>query len=454
MIVIGILILGYYVFKNTERTTFLEFNRRQSMMARSVSAGIRICYDHLSDELRTLRSMLKMQELQDPVFREIIGHTFKELQPWGVNDIALIDRDGILTFNVAAPQLVGRDFSWRKYFGRAKKMTKEGKSEDRFITQFIQFKGGEAGKKGLLVAVPLVEKGKFDGVLVITLRLSFITDRFVKDVKSSQQGHAFLVDDQYHVLWSPDPSFIGKNLLEEGNGFQDFQNIVKSFTSGEGGSGEYSFYKYCEQEGRFTDEEEEFLMAYEPVPIGDEFWAVGVWAPKEFARQSIRSVYFRQLLLLILCLLVIAVAYGFALTSFQRVRKKLVREVEKKTGQLQHSHRRLLTILNSLNAVVYAADMESHEILFANKYLREIYGDIEGKPCWQVFHEEQQGPCEFCTNDQLTQQDQPPQDICSRTFESTASGLWHEHRERAVRWVDGRTVRLEIAMNAPCEAPA
>lgn len=170
----------------------------------------------------------------------------------------------------------------------------------------------------------------------------------------------------------------------------------------------------------------------------------------------IRSVYSRQLMVVGVTILVILAAYVFAVTHSFRMSSKLEREVEIKSGELQESHQRLLTILDSLNAAVYAADMDTHEILFANKYLRDMYGDIEGKICWRVFREDREGPCESCSNKQLREvrdemRDLDAGEINLRKFESTLSGLWHERREQAIRWVDGRVVRLEIAMDKPCK---
>ena len=43
------------------------------------------------------------------------------------------------------------------------------------------------------------------------------------------------------------------------------------------------------------------------------------------------------------------------------------------------SQKRLLTILDSLDAIVYVADMKTYEVIFVNKYVRDLFGDIEGK---------------------------------------------------------------------------
>jgi len=114
--------------------------------------------------------------------------------------------------------------------------------------------------------------------------------------------------------------------------------------------------------------------------------------------------------------------------------------------QLRESHKRLLRVLDSLDAVVYVATMDSHEILYANRKLMDICGDITGKICWQVLHIGQTGPCAFCTNDKLlTPEGKPAAAPYVWEFENSISGRWYNIHDKAIEWVDGRIVRLEIA---------
>lgn len=113
--------------------------------------------------------------------------------------------------------------------------------------------------------------------------------------------------------------------------------------------------------------------------------------------------------------------------------------------ELQQSHDRLLTVLNELEAIVYIADMETYEILFANARVKEVLGDVAGKTCWMALQHGQAGPCEFCTNDKLVGTDGKPLGVYEWEFQNTKVGRWYHIRDKAVEWVDGRIVRLEIA---------
>jgi two-component system cell cycle sensor histidine kinase/response regulator CckA len=56
---------------------------------------------------------------------------------------------------------------------------------------------------------------------------------------------------------------------------------------------------------------------------------------------------------------------------------------------LRESYETILTVLESIDADVYVADMESHEILYANSQVQKSFGDDPtGKTCYKVFRQE------------------------------------------------------------------
>lgn len=114
---------------------------------------------------------------------------------------------------------------------------------------------------------------------------------------------------------------------------------------------------------------------------------------------------------------------------------------------LKNAHRRFVSIMNSLDALVYVADMETFEVLFVNKYGQDLFGDIKGQICWQTIQSSMNGPCKFCSNSKLIDSAGRPKGVHSWTFQNTSNNEWYEIRDRAIRWSDGRLVRLEIAIN-------
>jgi PAS domain S-box-containing protein len=109
------------------------------------------------------------------------------------------------------------------------------------------------------------------------------------------------------------------------------------------------------------------------------------------------------------------------------------------------SHVRFLTVLDSIDANIYVADMDNHEILLVNKHMRESFGEnLTGKTCYEVFRNEN-SPCNHCTNDQLVDSDGKPAGPCVWEGKNPITGRWYINYDRAIKWVDGRLVRLQIA---------
>lgn len=106
---------------------------------------------------------------------------------------------------------------------------------------------------------------------------------------------------------------------------------------------------------------------------------------------------------------------------------------------------RFQAVLDSLDAVVYVADMESYELLFVNSYGRNLFGACVGKTCYLTLQQGQDGPCDFCTNHLLVNEQGEPAGVHVWEFCSTLTGQWLECRDQAIHWTDGRLVRMEIA---------
>ena len=132
---------------------------------------------------------------------------------------------------------------------------------------------------------------------------------------------------------------------------------------------------------------------------------------------------------------------GVLSSSFNR----MVDQLRERSEKVAESHKRLLTVLDGLNAIVYVADIRTYEILYINKTVRDLFGDITGQLCWQNIQKGQNGPCPFCTNAKLLEASGAPAPPLVWEFQNTVTGDWYQCIDRAITWVDGRIVRMEIA---------
>ncbi|MDP2105924.1 MAG: ATP-binding protein, partial [Desulfobulbaceae bacterium] len=112
---------------------------------------------------------------------------------------------------------------------------------------------------------------------------------------------------------------------------------------------------------------------------------------------------------------------------------------------LRENEARFRLLMDSIDALIYVADMTTYEVLFLNKYGKKTLGDISGKLCWQSIQQGQIGPCPFCTNKYLLDEKGNPREAYCWEFQNTVTGQWFYNQDRAIRWVDSRLVRLEVA---------
>lgn len=150
-------------------------------------------------------------------------------------------------------------------------------------------------------------------------------------------------------------------------------------------------------------------------------------------------------------LVLVVVLFFGNLVLRARVRAK-TRELTRELNQrkqaetaLRASHERFLMVLNSIDATIYVASMETHEILFMNQYMIQSFGrDYTGEICWQAFRGES-SPCPHCTNDQLLDPEGKPTGLCIWQDINPITGKWYNNYDRAIEWTDGRLVKLQIA---------
>lgn len=108
---------------------------------------------------------------------------------------------------------------------------------------------------------------------------------------------------------------------------------------------------------------------------------------------------------------------------------------------------RFRLLMDSLDALVYVADMDTYEVLFINEYGKRTLGDVTGRACWQSIQKGQGGPCSFCTNRYLLDKDGNPGKVYAWEFQNTVTGQFFYMQDRAIHWTDGRIVRLQVAMD-------
>lgn len=114
----------------------------------------------------------------------------------------------------------------------------------------------------------------------------------------------------------------------------------------------------------------------------------------------------------------------------------------------QHETFNELTVLfDSVPAIVYVADMQTYDLLYVNGFASERFGPgWQNRKCHDYLQQGQEQHCGFCSNPLLLRDGQPGPAVIWE-FRNTRDGRWYQCLDKAVRWPDGRLVRLEIALD-------
>jgi two-component system cell cycle sensor histidine kinase/response regulator CckA len=112
---------------------------------------------------------------------------------------------------------------------------------------------------------------------------------------------------------------------------------------------------------------------------------------------------------------------------------------------LRESNQTLLTVFESIDADIYVSAFDSYEVLFMNKHMRDSFGkDVVKKKCYQAFRGERQ-PCAHCTNSKLVDASGEPTGVLVWEDRNPVTKKWYRNYDKAIKWIDGRLVRLQVA---------
>jgi len=121
-----------------------------------------------------------------------------------------------------------------------------------------------------------------------------------------------------------------------------------------------------------------------------------------------------------------------------------ITERKKAETSLKQDNERFHTAMDAIDSVVYVADMENHEILFINKYVKNLFGDITGKKCYSAL-QGKTAPCDFCTNHLLLDVNGKANRPYIWEFQNLITKSWYQCHDQAIRWTNGKLVRFEMA---------
>ena len=121
-------------------------------------------------------------------------------------------------------------------------------------------------------------------------------------------------------------------------------------------------------------------------------------------------------------------------------------ELVGKQKLLEAENKRFKITMDAMNSGVYVADMQNYELLFLNKFFTDLIGEKAGEKCYKALQGLDE-PCSFCTNKRLLNENQKPNQAYIWEFQNRITKRWYQLRDQAIRWMDGRIVRMEVAVD-------
>ena len=107
----------------------------------------------------------------------------------------------------------------------------------------------------------------------------------------------------------------------------------------------------------------------------------------------------------------------------------------------------LENILNSISSMIFAADPETGEILFINKYMKHHFGltgDVVGKPCYTVFKNIKTTRCDDCPRLKL---ETNPEMIYEWEEHNVDTKRVYHNTDQYIEWIDRKKVHLQHSID-------
>ncbi len=110
----------------------------------------------------------------------------------------------------------------------------------------------------------------------------------------------------------------------------------------------------------------------------------------------------------------------------------------------------LSNVLDHIGIDIYVNDYYTHDILYVNKSMAEPYGGVEkmkGRKCWDSIFTDKTGPCEFCPQPKLLDENGQLNKTYTWDYERPFDKSWFRVLSSSFEWTDGRIAHLVASVD-------
>jgi PAS domain S-box-containing protein len=286
-------------------------NARQMIHAKQAAKGIETFFN---DYIEVLQNLARDEHLVllDETGKMMMGE-FLSSHPGEISIVTRIDDQGRILYPVPYdPAVVGQQVTQIEDFEEAK-LTHKVVVSDVFTNR--------RGFKSIILHVPVLKEGSFDGTLAILLPFDFIAQRYIEDIRIGKDGYAWVISKNGIEISCPVPGHVGNSVFDNCREFPDILAMAQRMIRGEQGVATYTFDRLRGDVVSRTIKHAVFM----PIRFGNTFWSIVVATPEDEVMASLHGL--RNRLLLIAMLLIIGLGVFFYLIFRTRL---AVQEMEQR----------------------------------------------------------------------------------------------------------------------------
>lgn len=171
----------------------------------------------------------------------------------------------------------------------------------------------------ITIATPIIEDGKFKGVLNSGILLSELTKTYLDPLKISENTQIYFLSSDGILLYSTSPGLTGVNIFDflRDNPFPGSETILKMVEERIGIKEEGKMKIFLPGTTYTKEPPSQYLFAYSPVTFGDKYWFLSISTPVEDISASIGPFYKNQLTTFVFLLVVFIFLTALGLTTLR-----------------------------------------------------------------------------------------------------------------------------------------
>ncbi|MCP4657014.1 MAG: PAS domain S-box protein [bacterium] len=355
LIAVCVVVALLYTYREALALVKRQLGEQQLLLARQTTVGIRKNLDLLVREIEWLAQDPAAKALNLPEFRKVAENTYRYVRESFVNDVALLDAEGVVRVPLRAPHLEGWDFSYREYF---KKARTSGVSSP--VYELITFKGVNAGEKGIAIAMPIFsDHGEFRGVVLFTTIVSELISGLSEHPLAG--GASWVIDRHGNVIFHPKYR-TGTMLHDVPETDDSFRDLLDMAVAGESGTKEYT-----------SPEGKRMIASCSPIVIAGESWSYVVANDEKVIEDLLVQLAVEYGVLTVTAFLVILIGSTTILWKFSRWNRELESIVRIRTEALEQSKEKLEILVETVNDCIWEVD-EGWRYVYVSPRINEILG--------------------------------------------------------------------------------